>query len=100
MLLICLVPAVEQFFPTERTPGGPRASKVFNILPGLEEWSLARENNSIIGAIWTVNARMLRNINQFEDELEDESELSNALIPYMQSAQKNLRAQPANEERT
>ncbi len=80
LALIVAVPIRDQL--REATPVFFRAA---HILPAAGELGEAAREAGVLGGVKAVNARMLRDIHQFEDAIEDESPLSNALIPPMQS---------------
>jgi alginate O-acetyltransferase complex protein AlgJ len=83
LLVITGVPAVQIVCDLCAKAGTrrPYCTRVFSILPGTSELGALRNFDSLV----KLNTRMLKDINEFEDELEDGSLLQKTLIPPTQA---------------
>ena len=81
---ILAVPAAQHVHDLSRRPDWPQCYDIFRSLPPAGR-VLADSERSLFRRIFDANSLLLRDINRFEDALEDEALLRNALLPPAQA---------------
>ncbi len=87
VLIICVVPLVDQLYDALTDEAGPRRPAAAEITRVFPDGAFVRKrfrDQGLWGGALSINGRLLEGLDRYENTLKDRSALSNALIPPMQ----------------